>query len=96
MNSVACRTIEQDVLSVSIPQTNVSLHINVTATHPSTCPIMDMTARVLEYAIRLASQAVGSGHVVRNQLWNTEGENLSSANSLPTDQCRLTVAELLL
>jgi hypothetical protein len=36
-----------------------------------------MTARVLEYAIRLASHAVGSGQLCKNQFWNTLGENLA-------------------
>jgi hypothetical protein len=78
MDSVARCTIKQDVLSVAISQTDVSSDTDrLTATYPSTCPIMDMTAKVLEYAIRLASHAVGSGQVVKNQLWKTEGEYLA-------------------
>lgn len=38
-----------------------------------------MTARVLEYAIRLANQAVGSGQVERNHSWKTVGAYLLSA-----------------
>lgn len=43
-----------------------------------------MTASVREYAMRLASQAVGSGHVVRNHSWNTVGLNLDCQSG-----CRL-------
>ena len=51
----------------------------VIVTHPRTYPIIDMTANVRAYAIRLASQAEGSGQVKRNHSWKTVGEYLISA-----------------
>lgn len=49
--------------------------------HPKMKPIMDMTAALLVYTRRLASQVDGSGKVSRNHSWNT-GVNLRIPRSI--------------
>ena len=79
MNSIARDTIKQDILAVSVAQPGISNYLHFKQqTHPSTWPIIDITANVLEYAILAASHALGSGHVWTNHVWNTEGEYLPS------------------
>ena len=65
MHGIASQPVEQYILPVAITETVISTN-QIPPAYPRTNPIIDMTARVREYDIRLANHADGSGHVCRN------------------------------